>query len=420
LRNPIKWFYVTSLAVGVLAILGVGAIEERIRSGAPATSWRLVTTVLLIPAAAVFIPALAFLAGKSAHPTLFWDSAAALDHARASLAIGLLFWSLAAASVAWLLRTRTSATGGTAGPFPRPASILLVTVLIVELWYVDSHYLPYHPSIRPLPNDPLSEMFNREPRPFRVHFAGVPLYGYFEYLVGQYGLELMSPGSSRLADERSGFFQSFSSNPGKLLRLSNVRFLIAPGSLRDPQFKPIFQFGGEQPVSVYRFTNELPRYFLVSRWTVVPDPVRRFTSLLSPDFDPATSAILHENQAAIPSPPEQPDPTARCTVSSYKMHRVELVTESARDAVLVALDRFHPNWSVYVDDREVPLWRADGVMRACHVPAGRHTVSFRLRGEGITPMIVVGLGLLMTLVVVWAAARDLYTQRLARLAPPCG
>jgi len=52
--------------------------------------------------------------------------------------------------------------------------------------------------------------------------------------------------------------------------------------------------------------------------------------------------------------------------------RLRIEAVSANDGVLVVNDSFWPGWRATIDGRDVPIWRADFLVRAVPWPAGRH------------------------------------------------
>lgn len=62
----------------------------------------------------------------------------------------------------------------------------------------------------------------------------------------------------------------------------------------------------------------------------------------------------------------------------YGLDRVSIdATGPKSSGWLIMTDPDTPGWHAYVDDHEVPLFRADGYMRAVCVPAGTHTITFQ-------------------------------------------
>ncbi len=71
-------------------------------------------------------------------------------------------------------------------------------------------------------------------------------------------------------------------------------------------------------------------------------------------------------------------PLHSVSLVKYNLDNVHIRTESDRSAGwLVMTDPDTLGWHAYVDGREIPLFRADGYMRAVCVPAGTHLVTFR-------------------------------------------
>ncbi len=55
----------------------------------------------------------------------------------------------------------------------------------------------------------------------------------------------------------------------------------------------------------------------------------------------------------------------------------QVEAESEGDGLLVVNDAFWPGWTATIDDRPVPIWRADVLVRAVPWPAGRHVLEMR-------------------------------------------
>ena len=48
---------------------------------------------------------------------------------------------------------------------------------------------------------------------------------------------------------------------------------------------------------------------------------------------------------------------------------------------MVFSEIYYPEWQAFVDGEEVPVGRADYVLRAINVPAGKHIRPFAFRAE---------------------------------------
>ena len=58
------------------------------------------------------------------------------------------------------------------------------------------------------------------------------------------------------------------------------------------------------------------------------------------------------------------------------------VTSQAGGTVVFS-EIYYPEWQAFVDDEEVPVGRADYVLRAINVPAGKHTVRLLFEPQSV-------------------------------------
>ncbi len=96
-------------------------------------------------------------------------------------------------------------------------------------------------------------------------------------------------------------------------------------------------------------------------------------------------------------PPTNPE--GRATIVEYRPETVRVEVETAQAAILVLVDAFEPGWTARLEGGDaLEIFRANGLVRAVLVPAGRSQVLFRYE----TPWLrlgacLSGLGLLMLL-----------------------
>jgi len=61
-------------------------------------------------------------------------------------------------------------------------------------------------------------------------------------------------------------------------------------------------------------------------------------------------------------------------------------SESAEDGLAVFSEVYYKTWKAFVDGEEVPVLRANYILRAVEVPAGKHTIEFRCQDELLLKM----------------------------------
>lgn len=382
MRNPIKWFAVASLCFGMLGSIGMSeALSKESVFSRMSGLWK--ALVCFAPGIVAIVSAAVFLSGF-APGCMFWD-AAAVERGWGSFAAGMLFWSLSGAIYFWAMRSgkpeSSLASGaGTSGRIlPWVASLLV----LVEVLNVDLRYMPYNSADTGIRGDGMTEFLNSQKRPFRILLS--TMNGAYRYIndvmCAYYRWERPSITVMRSEDDSAVFMRNLSSDPKKMLQLTNVRYFLSPGRIGDPDFVPVVAMKyGNSPVIVHRFTNSLPRYYVASQWEAIPED-KALARLAEADFDPRRSVLVHVEREKLPALPSSPV-DATCEITEYMPGKAIIRTRTSHDAVLVGLERFDPSWAVFVDGKAVPMWKADWMLRACPIPAGEHTVEWRVVGDG--------------------------------------
>jgi hypothetical protein len=188
--------------------------------------------------------------------------------------------------------------------------------------------------------------------------------------------------------------------PGPILRLLGVRYLLVPGLLEglDPVAETNF---ARRPQAIYAI-DALPRARLVGAAEVVPDDSAAVARILDPSFDPAVTAIL-------PGPP--PIELAggalngEVTWEERSNDRARLRVVSDRAALLVISDNWFPSWRARVDGgEEMDVLRAYHTLRAVPVPAGEHTVEMYYRSPLLARSLALSLATVALLLGVTAVS----------------
>jgi hypothetical protein len=86
--------------------------------------------------------------------------------------------------------------------------------------------------------------------------------------------------------------------------------------------------------------------------------------------------------------------------------RVTIEAEALGDAVLVVNDAFWPGWSATIDGKPVPIFPADGFVRAVPWPAGRHRLAMTYAPPELATGVAISIaGLLSIALASWALRR---------------
>ncbi|HMK06023.1 MAG TPA: YfhO family protein, partial [Flavobacterium sp.] len=76
------------------------------------------------------------------------------------------------------------------------------------------------------------------------------------------------------------------------------------------------------------------------------------------------------------------DSTASIALKLYKSNHIEYATSNTNDGLAVFSEVYYPKgWNAYVDGKSTPIFRADYVLRAMKIPAGKHTVAFKFEPQ---------------------------------------
>ena len=168
----------------------------------------------------------------------------------------------------------------------------------------------------------------------------------------------------------------------RILDMLNVRYLLFAGPPREglrPRFEGNGYFVMENP-------SALPRVFIPRRVRMVPDERQIPALLAAPDFDPHDIAYVGRME----SPPADAHGTAE--IVEEVPTSVRVAVDMQTPGMLVLADEWYEGWHAHVNERPVPILRANHVLRGVEVPAGRSTVLFRYEPESLT----VGVRLLST------------------------
>jgi hypothetical protein len=271
---------------------------------------------------------------------------------------------------------------------------LTATLVLADLWLVDKRYLNNEQFVRKsqaaIKKTAADEQILRDTTYYRVLNLTVSPFNdattsYYHHSVGGYHAAKLR----RYQDLIEGHI---SRNNTEVLHMLNTKYIV----VNDREGK------GAQ---VQENPQALGAAWLVPDWRLVSNADEELKALQN--FEAAKIAIVHEQfkeQLAGLSPQNNAEDRIVLLQRSPDMMRYETQSASPRLAVFSEI-YYDKGWQAYIDGQAVPHLRANYVLRALVVPAGKHQVEFRFepkayyQGEKITLaasvlwLLWIGLGL---------------------------
>lgn len=148
-----------------------------------------------------------------------------------------------------------------------------------------------------------------------------------------------------------------------VLNMLNTRYLIY-----SPERPPL------------RNVNALGAGWFVDEVRWAKDADEEITTLGT--IDPATTAVVDERYRAALGDAKAADPSASVELTSYRTNELTYTVRSATGGVVVFSEIWYgPDWKASIDGAPAEHVRADYVLRAMAVPAGTHTVVFKIESR---------------------------------------
>ncbi len=399
LRNPIKWYYITSFACGVLGALGYSAaLQRNAQTPSPFRStllWCVSPAAVILLAGAITLGAfwsdpffLQTWRTPDAQAQFFLADLIRTQSLRA-LVLAALFWGAAGVSVFLLLRHPPSR------PASRVGFALLGITLAAELLYVNFHYLPYQPWRPLVETGPFSDFLkSRAARPNRFRFLRQDgLFHHLREAAAVQGVENADPYPARLPDAFLKMQAALErTDPLKFWRLCNVQYVVSPQPLALNGLTPRLTLkAGDQTLVVHEYANTLPRAYRVPAWETLPES-EALTRMANRLFDPTRKAFIHNPPQPLPSPVGTiANETGRCEILRAELHALTLETDGPSSGLVVVSSRYDPGWKATLNGRPAPLLKVNYMLQGVAVPAGRHTIELRYAPDRNRPALVAAL-----------------------------
>lgn len=95
------------------------------------------------------------------------------------------------------------------------------------------------------------------------------------------------------------------------------------------------------------------------------------------EVDPAKVAVVDKKFSEQIKPMADIDSLSTIQLTSYEPNALKYEVNSAKGGVVVFSEVYYPGWQAYIDGVEAPHGRADYILRAMNVPAGKHVIEFK-------------------------------------------
>lgn len=252
---------------------------------------------------------------------------------------------------------------------------------------------------------PLADYFRKNPGDYRtlnlinadssMLLRKENIWGYDPGVLKRYAQLLFV--SQGLDPAQAGQYLPFRS-PHPLLSMLRCQVALVPNSAGQVDLKP--------------FGDAFPRFFLASKYKVIPDAAARLAELKSPWFDLKEQVILEEEPVPVP---DGSTPRGEIRVGNSTTDSWEVDVKTDRPAILVMTDAYSRDWHVTAlpgsTQTTYKLLPANHAIRAIPLAAGTHRLRIEYSPTGF------GLGIALTVVSFAAAGGALYYFRRRETAP---
>jgi len=276
-----------------------------------------------------------------------------------------------------------------------PFRILVLALAFIDpLWHL-GNFNPPVPTAHVFPDTPLVQFLRRDPSLFRVSSGTLTRVltpdsklPYRLYDVDLFDVLNVRRHARLQAEVNGGRTRPFNTlrafnftEPARhhgLISLMNVKYVLLPAADFAPenpfQAVPGFRLVYDREVRVYENLEVMPRAFLADRATVVSGE-EALRAVTQGGFDPRRGVLLEdpESPSLPPSPGGSP---GTAEVAALSANRVVVRTRAPHGAYLVLTDTNYPGWQARVDGAPAPIYQANYLFRAVHLPPGAHEVVF--------------------------------------------
>lgn len=291
---------------------------------------------------------------------------------------------------------------------PLTMVILLGLLVLIDLWMVDKRYLNDERFVEPtqlarqfnverevdklilLDKDPSYRVFDLTTSPFQDARTS-----YFHKSIGGYHAAKLMRYQELIEHQLATAINE------DVLDMLNTRYLITSDK------------EGQQRIQ--RRASASGNAWFVERVTLVDDNQAEMQALNS--FDPIKDAFIHRDFAdLLDTGKVAPRNAADISLVSYRPDHLIYEYSTPTDALAVFSEIWYPKgWKAYVDGKEIPILRANYVLRALQLPRGNNTVE--LKFEPVSYHLGEKISLIASIILVLGAGFVVWRETRRRSRP---
>jgi hypothetical protein len=260
-------------------------------------------------------------------------------------------------------------------------SVAFLALVLVDLWQVDKRYLkdenfaPKQASNKPEPREVDAFMARDTDPHFRVFDATAnPKFDTFNPF---YYKSFGGYSAARLKRFEELLDNQFSKSVNQdVLDMLNVKYIITSG-----------QEG--QSVKMQVNPTTCGNAWFVKSVKYVKTADEEMVAISS--FDPKQEAIVDQQYKPLVGDKTVFDPNSTIKLVHYSPDTLKYKSGSTAEQIAVFSEIYYKNgWTMYIDGKETPYFRADYLLRAAKIPVGNHDIEFVFHpasyytGEGIS------------------------------------
>jgi hypothetical protein len=179
---------------------------------------------------------------------------------------------------------------------------------------------------------------------------------YFHKSIGGY-----HPAKIGIYDDLATYQLSGNLNPS-VLNMLNAKYIIQKSQ------------DGKNTVAIPN-SGALGNCWFVKRVKYVDGPVNEMKAL--DNFNPIDTAVVDNSYKAIIGNFSAADSAASIKQTAFDNMAITYQSNSSSNNLAVFSEIFYKDWVATIDGKEVPIAKANYVLRALNIPAGKHTIEFK-------------------------------------------